>query len=193
MTTAVPTSLIDELMPRFDAVERHALVVHAAPADVYAALRRVDLRSAPLIRALLFLRALPGALSGQRRERSRGPLTLDAMRGEGFVLLGERPGTELALGLVGRFWTATGQILRLDAEVVRTFDEPGYAKAVWDFRLAAQPDGTTRLSTETRVRCLDAPSRRRFRLYWWVIRPFSGLIRLALLRAVAREATGRTR
>ena len=192
MTTAVPTSLIDELMPRFDAVERHALVVHAPPADVYAALRRVDLRSAPLIRALLFLRALPGALSGQRRKRSRGPLTLDAMRGEGFVLLGERPGTELALGLVGRFWTATGQILRLDAEGVRTFDEPGYAKAVWDFRLAAQPDGTTRLSTETRVRCLDAPSRRRFRLYWRVIRPFSGLIRLALLRAVAREATGRT-
>ena len=108
------------------------------------------------------------------------------------MLLGERPGTELALGLVGRFWTATGQILRLDAEGVRTFDEPGYAKAVWDFRLAAQPDGTTRLSTETRVRCLDAPSRRRFRLYWRVIRPFSGLIRIALLRAVAREATGRT-
>jgi len=42
------------------------------------------------------------------------------------------------------------------------------------------------------VRCLDAPRRRRFRLYWRIIRPFSGLIRIALLRGVAREATGRT-
>ena len=186
MTT---TALIDELMPRFDEVERHARLVQAAPADVYAALRRVDLRRSGIVRALLFLRGVPAVLA--RRDRPAGPLTLETMRRRGFVLLGERPGTELALGLVGRFWTATGQILRLDAEGVRTFDEPGYAKAVWDFRLAAQPDGTTRLSTETRVRCLDAPSRRRFRLYWRVIRPFSGLIRLALLRAVAREATRR--
>jgi len=69
------------------------------------------------------------------------------------------------------------------------FDRPGYAKVVWDFRLTPQADGTTRLSTETRIRCLDAESRRRFRRYWRVIQPFSGLIRLALLRAVAREAT----
>jgi hypothetical protein len=115
-------------------------------------------------------------------------LTLSRMLERGFVLLGERPRRELALGVVGRFWTLGGERVTLDADGFAAFDRPGYAKVVWDFRLT--PEGnTTRLSTETRIRCLDAESRRRFRRYWRVIRPFSGLIRLARLRAVAREAT----
>ena len=40
-----------------------------------------------------------------------------------------------------------------------------------------------------RILCLDPRSSRRFRLYWRLVRPFSGLIRIAMLRAVAREAT----
>jgi hypothetical protein len=106
----------------------------------------------------------------------------------GFVLLGERPERELALGVVGRFWTPGGERVTLDADGFRAFDRPGYAKAVWDFRLTPE-HGATRLSTETRVWCLDAASRRSFRRYWRVVGPFSGLIRMALLRAVLREAT----
>ena len=68
------------------------------------------------------------------------------------------------------------------------FDQPGYAKVVWSFRLEATGDGRTQLWTETRVRCLDPDSERRFRRYWRVGGPFSGLIRLAMLRAVKREA-----
>jgi len=186
MTT---TALIDELMPRFDEVERHARLVQAAPADVYAALRRVDLRRSGIVRALLFLRGVPAVLA--RRARPAGPLTLETMRRRSFVLLGERDGREIALGIVGRFWTATGQRMTLDADAFRAFESPGYAKVVWDFRVIPAGDGATRLSTETRVLCLDAPSRKRFRLYWRVIRPFSGLIRIMMLRAVAREATRR--
>ncbi len=48
-------------------------------------------------------------------------------------------------------------------------------------------DGT--LSTETRVQLTDARSRRSFRRYWLVVRPFSGLVRRAWLRAIARRAT----
>jgi hypothetical protein len=55
--------------------------------------------------------------------------------------------------------------------------------------VAPEGGGGTRLSTETRIWCLDPASRRSFRRYWFVVRPFSGLIRIALLRAVAREAT----
>ncbi len=74
-------------------------------------------------------------------------------------------------------------------ELMPRFDEfEGYAKAVWDFRLTPEAGGT-RLSTETRINCTDAASRRRFRLYWRIVGPFSGLIRIALLRAVARAAT----
>jgi hypothetical protein len=76
----------------------------------------------------------------------------------------------------------------VDAAGFVTFAEPGYAKVVWDFRLADE-GGATRLTTETRIACTDAASRRRFRLYWRVIRPFSGLLRRVFLRAVAREVT----
>jgi hypothetical protein len=64
----------------------------------------------------------------------------------GFVLLGERPERELALGVVGRFWTPGGERVTLDADGFRAFDRPGYAKAVWDFRVAPDGQGATRLS-----------------------------------------------
>jgi hypothetical protein len=177
-------ALIDAWLPRFDEVERHDILVRAAPEDVYAALRRVDLKGSWIVRGLLLLRGLPPG-----RGRSCEPFTLERLLANGFTLLGERPGRELALGVVGRFWTPSGGRLRLDADAFGAFERPGYAKAVIDFRLAPEADGVTRLSTETRILCLDAPSRRRFRLYWRAIGPFSALIRRAWLRAVAREAT----
>jgi hypothetical protein len=48
---------------------------------------------------------------------------------------------------------------------------------------------STLLTTETRIWCADGRARRRFALYWALVRPFSGLIRILMLRAVAREAT----
>jgi hypothetical protein len=47
--------------------------------------------------------------------------------------------------------------------------------------------GRTVLTTETRVACGDPASRAKFRAYWTVVRPFSGLIRILMLRAVRRE------
>ncbi|MBI4635527.1 MAG: hypothetical protein HY727_04170 [Candidatus Rokubacteria bacterium] len=188
MTAAPAPALIDELLPRFDEVERHELVVRAPAPAVYAALRRVDLLGPRVVRWLILLRGLPSALSGPRRRRPRGPVTLERLLESGFVLLGERAGRELALGIAGRFWRPAGERLALDADGFRAFDRPGHAKAVWTFSLEEQADGTTRLVTETRIQCLDRASRRRFRLYWRLVRPFSGLIRIALLRAIAREA-----
>ena len=105
-----------------------------------------------------------------------------------FALLGERPNRELVLGLVGRFWATSGDLQRLDAGEFRDFGRPGYAKAAWNFSVEEQHDGTTLLTTETRVLCLDTASRRRFRLYWTLIGPFSGLIRKDILRSIKRQA-----
>jgi len=181
-------ALIDELMPRFDEVERHERLVHAAPGAVWAALWRVDLLSLRTVRWLLKLRGAPGALLHPHRPARPRTATLRQVVDHRFVLLGERPEREVALGLAGQFWTLAGERLKLDAPGFVAFDQPGYAKAVWDFRLT--PEGeATRLSTETRILGLDAESRRRFRRYWRVIQPFSGLTRRAFLRAVDREAT----
>jgi hypothetical protein len=132
---------------------------------------------------------LPVRLRGSRGHRAApSALTLDGLVGRGFTLLGARPPHEIALGLAGRFWTPTGSLERLDAAAFRAFDRPGSAKAVWSFRLLPADDGTTRIITDTRVRCLDPASRRRFRIYWRIVGPFSGLVRRAALRAIKREA-----
>ncbi|MEJ7812160.1 MAG: hypothetical protein WKG32_17230 [Gemmatimonadaceae bacterium] len=171
--------LIDELLPDPDVVSRHAIDVAAPVADTFAALRRADLSRSRVIRALFALRGIPAACA-------RSLADMDRM---GFTLLGERAPHEMVMGLVGRFWSPHGDIVRVRADEFRGFDRAGYAKAVWGFALTATPGGATHLATETRVLCLDPASRARFRLYWSVIGPFSGIIRREILRAVEREAS----
>jgi hypothetical protein len=60
------TVRIDKHLPTFDYSERHETLVHATPTDVFAALRRADLRSGPLIRTLFALRSVPGLLIAPR-------------------------------------------------------------------------------------------------------------------------------
>jgi hypothetical protein len=106
----------------------------------------------------------------------------------GFHILAEKPEEELLLGLVGRFWTLRGELRRVNTEDFRSFNERGYAKAVWNFSLSRQADETVLLETETRVRCLDEESRKRFRFYWMLIGSFSGVIRRDVLKAIKRTA-----
>lgn len=56
-------------------------------------------------------------------------------------------------------------------------------RVVFDLRAREAPSGSM-LSTETRV----AGGGRKFRLYWLVVRPFSGLIRRRWLIAAAKRA-----
>jgi hypothetical protein len=174
--------LIDSALPRYDVSEKHAVEVRAPVDEVYAAVRRCDLGRAKIAMLLMRLRGLPAGLPVPSR------LTLDDFLRAGFILLGERPNRELLLGLVGRFWTMSGELRRLEAAGFRDFDEPGFAKAAWNFSLTGRPDKTVLLETETRVYCPDAASRRRFRLYWLFVGPFSGLIRREALRAIRRNA-----
>jgi hypothetical protein len=116
---AVVRALIDEYMPVFHAVERHARTIAAPPGDVYAAITRTDFGRSGPIRWLLALRGL-----GARR------FVLGDVTKRGFVQLGERPGREIAFGIAGRFWTPSGGRVILDAEGFRRFDRAGHAKAV---------------------------------------------------------------
>ena len=174
-------SLADELLPAYDVVMRHAVDVAAPPSVVWDALHRADFAGAWYVRALL-------ALRGLRRPGRVQRLTLERLVEGGFIRLGERAGCEIALGLVGRFWLPSGGRVKLTPDEFRRFAEPGHAKVVWTFRVAPAGTVATRLTTETRVACLGATSRRRFRAYWLVVRPFSGLIRRAMLRTVADAA-----
>ena len=179
-------SLIDAALPRPHVVSCHATTVRASPERTYAAVRAVELRGAPLTRALMALRSLPALLSRSAPPSARPGMTLDGLLRSGFVLLGERPGEELLLGLVGRFWTAGGGIERVSPAEFHAWDRPGYARAAWNFTVAAEADGHSRLATETRVRCTDEVSARWFRRYWRLVGPFSGLIRREMLWTLRR-------
>lgn len=182
--------LIHDFMPRYDVSERHELEVAATPHVVHAVLRNMDFRRSRVIRALFALRGLPAILRGRHRDKSQASLGLDmpGLLKSGFVLLGEIPQREIALGLIGKFWTTTGCLQKIDAQHFRDFTTRGFAKAVWNFSLRPVSPSRTLLSTETRVLCLDDNSRRRFRLYWLFIRPFSGWIRMEVLRSLKRRA-----
>jgi hypothetical protein len=140
---------------------QHAVTVDAESARIDRAMREVTYGDVPLVRALLFARGLGW--------RPRGERVLATMVPRARVLE-DVPGEGIVVTLTGHFWRLTGG----------GSGEP--ATAVVDFRAERR-----RLTTETRVR-VPRSSRRPFARYWFVVRPFSGLIRKDVLRAAKRRA-----
>ncbi len=180
--------LIDDWLPRYDVVEHHSMEIHASPAAAYAALLSTDFGRSGVLRALLALRSLPAA---PRSPRPRTPLTLATIEAGGFARLAAVPPIEIVFGIEGRFWALDGGRCTPPAAAFRvTAPAPGTARGVWNFTFTALDETNTLASTETRVLCADARTRRRFLPYWFLIRPGSGLIRRAMLRQI-RDAAQR--
>ena len=172
--------LIDDFMLNHDFSEKHEIDIRATAEKVYEAVNSVNLADSWVIWGLLSLRGL-GRSSGKT-------LTLRDMTKEGFAILDEKPNEEILLGLAGKFWSATGCLQEINAENFRAFDKKGFAKAAWNFVLTETGGNEIRLTTETRVQCLDKESQANFRFYWRFIKPFSGWIRNEMLRLIKEKA-----
>lgn len=170
--------LIDEFLPKWDARERHSIKVNAPIEEVYRAMRRMDLRRARLTNFLLKLRGISAPAD----------FSLDDFLKMRFVILAEKPEEELLLGLTGKFWQPGGNLVRVESDDFVRFNKPGYAKAAWNFSLEEIANDAICLNTETRVFCMDAASRLRFRLYWFFIGWFSSLIRREILTVIKQTA-----
>jgi hypothetical protein len=107
-------------------------------------------------------------------------------------VLGQAEAREAVLGQVARYWNArpvAGPASSRTPEGFARFAEPGWAKAAMSFQLTPVAGGHTLLAAETRVQATDPAARRAFARYWRLIRAGgAGLIRLELLRAIARRA-----
>jgi len=173
--------LIDEFVPEYDFHERHQTFVAAPKEAVRRAVEGWRPDSSLVWRWLVRLRGL-GSPKGTLRQWGED---------NGFLRLAETD-DEVVYGQVGRFWSPNERAAMVSPRTVeefRSITDLRYAVAAMN--ILGEPDGSgrgTRLLTETRVRCLGAPSRRRFRLYWLIIRPFSGLLRRAMLRGIKAEA-----
>ena len=185
--------LIDSFAPTPDAVEVHRIVIKAPRESVHEALWTADLGGSIVIKLLLLLRSAPQILARRGRSSPRNQkITLQTLIGSGFGLLAESPPEEIVLGVTGKFWRPTGNLSPFNRS---DFDQPvavGFARGVWNFTISEGREGQTILRTETRVVCGDAASRRKFLAFWLVVRPFSGLIRLIMLRRVRKVAENRS-
>jgi hypothetical protein len=177
--------LLDEIIPSWHFGNHHQIVVEAPVERVADALEsmRLDRDASWLVRALFRARGL---------SFPSGPTPRTALTASGFSVLAERPGREIVFGVAGKFWAPremTHLIRVPDASAFKEFTRPGEAKGALSFRLEPLGESRTLLATETRVWCTDRRARLLFGLYWTLIRIPSGLIRLDMLRAIARRAT----
>jgi hypothetical protein len=186
-------TLLDNIIPDYDASSRHTILVRARPADVYEVAREADLGRSLLVRVLVAIRAFPAVLATVVRGHGRrvDQPSHKTVGRIAFTLIDEAPGQEFVLGIMGRFWTPTGQVVASTPDQFRQPPPAGLAQGVWSFRVTASGAGTV-LSTETRVRCSDPVTRRQFARYWRIVRLGSGLIRRRMLRQIRSEAERRS-
>jgi hypothetical protein len=196
-------SLVDEVLPIYDVSDGVAVVVDADAERTWDCLMAADLielgKRRPLVAAFGGLRVLPelvahllhgkGLPSRPERLTLRDTAAIDAAKG-GWVLLAERPGAEIALGMVGRFWRPVISYAAVSADEFGRFAEPGYAKTV--YALAVRPLGPDRtlLSAVMRTATTDDRARRWFRRYWTLgVGAGAHVLVNALLEAVRDDAT----
>ncbi|MCG8633781.1 MAG: hypothetical protein MI863_08140 [Desulfobacterales bacterium] len=168
--------LIDRYLPVYDFNEIHQIRINNTPDRVYPLLIPLDMNRSKIIKSLFFLRGLPAKDIRLDRMLSAGP----------FELLEENPGKEIAIGLL------TDDLLKDLTVPARDFF-PDYRpekglKIAWNFHIDNRPQNTVHLSTETRIQCFGDATRLFFSWYWFFIRPFSGIIRMEMLKIVRHKA-----
>jgi hypothetical protein len=61
-------------------------------------------------------------------------------------------------------------------------------KAAWNLRIGGTGGVSCDLSTETCIQYFGDDARRKFRRYWTLVGPFSGMLRRSFLKGIARRA-----
>ncbi|HEX7419015.1 MAG TPA: hypothetical protein VF505_03955 [Thermoanaerobaculia bacterium] len=156
---------LDDVMPEFQFRERHSIRIDATPDTVFEAIRLVRADEISFLRTMLAIRR--GFRGGKESilNPARNTPILDVATRTGFEYLANDPPREVVIGM----WVAPGVFAAMNFLV--------------------EDEGI--LSTETRAHAKSASARRRFALYWFVIRPGSGFIRWMWLRAIRLRAEQR--
>lgn len=181
---------LEAFVPRFDFEQVQALRIEAPAPLVFDWAAAIVPEDVPGWKTLFWMRSLPARLgsgTGAAWGDGRPVLSLDA---PGVTLLADHPPHERVLGLVGRFWEPSGGLNRRlnSAPEFVAFDAPGFAKAAISLEVEPLGSERCRATTRTRIVATSDDARRRFGLYWALIRPGSALLRWAFLTAVRDRA-----
>lgn len=156
---------LDRAVPAYQFQERHRTHVNAAPQATYRAMRAVTADDILLFRTLTWIRSprLRQADGGTILSPPAAPEPLlDVALRTSFHTVSDRPPREFVVA------TTVG----------------GGVDATMNFLIERAADGTSELSTETRVFAGTPAAARSFGAYWHTIYPGSSLIRLMWLRAI---------
>jgi hypothetical protein len=193
--------LVEQLLPRPDAVRVEHRLVAGRPPELYAAVREADFmrawRDSAAVRAMFAARgaAERAVAAARRRTPAVAPepnvlrLADLTVRGD-WVLLGERPPEEICFGAIGRFWAGETVWEEIDAAGFAGVDRPGLGKIAAGFSLRPYGDERTLISYECRTATTDEAARRGFMRYWRALSPFIGYVLRAQLRVVEETARG---
>lgn len=179
---AQPSTRLDGVMPEFQFFERHSTRIHARPEQVMQAVRQStfgEMKSLATLlkirRAALRIHDTEGSLHDKR--------ILDAFSASGYLL--DASEREIVMFGVGN--PSRRPELRSLHEFAH-YREPGAVKMAFSFEAEDVGGGWCTLSTETRVLALDDKTRRGMGLYWRLIVPGSGLLRLQWLEGIKNRA-----
>ncbi len=170
---------------------RHETVVRAPAALVLETARTFDLRSAPLVRAIFWLRAMILGAKGKGTDWSRG--FLEELLHIGWGILAHEKDRWIVAGTVCQPWQANVVMRPISPECFAAYSEPGQVKIVWTMEADPLDDTRCGFSTETRAAGTDGEANAKFRRYYRTFGVGMLLIRLLLLPAVRREAERRWR
>jgi hypothetical protein len=171
--------LLLRYLPHWHFAEKHGILITAPPKNIFALVDQLDISESRIIRLLYWLRGMPSRM-----------LNKEGMKSDKFIELQRITNEEIIIGIIGQFWRPKGNLQLFNPVEFADFNKDGFLKAVWNFRIIPQSSTVSLLETETRVQALDEIARRKFSLYWFVIRPFSGLIRLEILKSIKKKAEG---
>jgi len=157
---------LDLYLPDFQWKTCHSLISTAERQVCFDALVNERIQS-PLIRLLVGLRGM-----------NAGGSLRDFFVQNGFTLLEEDAPDILVFGMICRPWRIGGSRITM-REAKEWFNTPsqGHAMLVTAMGTMGEATGRTILYTETRVKVEDRNLRRWFAIYWFLIRPFSSIIR----------------
>lgn len=177
-----PHQCIDDFMPEYQFYEYHEMSVNAPPGAVYKAVREVAFTDIPIAMWLLRIR---GMTTGQFAQ----PVLEELMQpGTGFLELENSNPNEYVGGMVGKPWSNDQPPDVKTPDEFRAFRLAGNIKVAFNMHVVAMEDGTSRLSSETRIIGIDESAQKTFSRYWRVIYPGSAIIRRVWLDAIADRA-----
>jgi hypothetical protein len=167
--------LIDKYLSHYHFSEYHRIKINAARADVYDSMLQTEVNKSWIILLLFRLRGMP----------TKG--VISDMEKFGFTKLEEQEGQEIVYGMISTSWIF-GQCKYkfLPAEFI-TDKNPGHIKAAINFHVSEKSNDTCYVSTETRVFCGSNKIKNKFRIYWFVVYPFSRLIRKLMLVQIKKQ------